>query len=424
MDRDLQRFAGLLNRSERRPARSRRRPRILVAGTILGVVCLAAAAQLRPGPRPPAYQATLPASTAVVARLAAPAQPALPAPAQSTLPIPAQPAVPVLVQPATPTPPEAPAATPTLASVPSGTPAALAPATGSPELSRDRAGAPVALPPAQIQAKSAEPRLAVPDSAGLPPWIAYALPAPVAETRPMIAVVLDDMGLDRKHSAKAVNLPGPLTLSFMTYAQDLAQQTTDARLRGHELMLHVPMEPVGKVFFAGPNALLTSDGAADIQRKLAWDLDRFKGYVGINNHMGSKFTADAAGMTIVMAELKRRGLLFLDSKTTSDTVGLRLAGNAGVPHVGRDIFLDNQIDEGAIQARLTDLEFAARRRGAAIAIGHPHEETIAALIRWLPTLPAKGLSLVPLTAIVKAGTPSQIANRHPNPDGEATRPIE
>jgi polysaccharide deacetylase 2 family uncharacterized protein YibQ len=194
----------------------------------------------------------------------------------------------------------------------------------------------------------------------------------------------------------------------MTYARDLAEQTAAGRRGGDELLLHVPMQPVDSRENPGPHALTVAMSKGEIRDELDWGLDRFGGYVGINNHMGSRFTADAPGMAVVMAELRRRGLLFLDSKTTPASAGMRMAAAAGVPHAARDVFLDDDLSRAAIERQLGLVEKVARERGSAIAIGHGHDPTIAALRTWLPTLPHKGLVLVPLSAVVayRIGAPA------------------
>jgi hypothetical protein len=218
----------------------------------------------------------------------------------------------------------------------------------------------------------------------------------------MIAVMLDDVGVDRKGAEKAILLKAPMTLSFMTYAEDLPRMTASAHARGHELMVHVPMQPMGEHLDAGPQVLTVNLSADEIRRRLEWGLSRFDGYVGINNHMGSRFTADAAGMNVVMAEMKRRGLLFVDSVTTGHSAAPEMAHRYGVPFASRNVFLDNEQSVDAIRAQLAQAEAYARKHGAAIAIGHPHETTIEALHGWLGTLEAKGFVLVPVTTIVKA----------------------
>ena len=163
------------------------------------------------------------------------------------------------------------------------------------------------------------------------------------------------------------------------------------------------MEPSGKGIDAGPNALIDGQDLEDIRRRLRWGFARFDAYVGLNNHMGSKFTGDAAGMAVVMEELKKRGLLFLDSRTTNKSIGGALALHMKVPLAERNIFLDNENDLAAVKARLAETERLARRTGTAVAIGHPRAATIKALAEWLPRARARGFVLVPLTNLVRYG---------------------
>jgi len=238
--------------------------------------------------------------------------------------------------------------------------------------------------------------------AALPPWRRYAVPTPDTGGWPMIAVVIDDLGIDRRRTARAIGLKGPMTLSFLTYADGLAEQTAVARAAGHELMLHVGMEPASASVDPGPNVLTSDAGADELRRRLDWGLARFDGYVGINNHMGSKFTADAEGVGVLMTELKRRGLMFLDSRTTGRTVAAKLARRAGVPVVERNVFLDNVGDVDAVKARLAEVERIARRSGSAVAIGHPRDATLTALAGWLGDLERRGFVLVPVSALASA----------------------
>jgi len=254
--------------------------------------------------------------------------------------------------------------------------------------------------------------LAPQQDGALAPWRRYAVIPPATLGRPMVAVVIDDMGVDLRRSREAAALSAPLTLAYLPYARDLAQQTAAARKAGHELMVHVSMEPQSRISVLGqaesggdpgPNALTVGLSPEEIRRRLDWALGQFTGYVGINNHMGSGFTANRPGMAVVIDELKRRGLLFLDSRTTAASVGEQLAAEAGVPHATRHVFLDNIQTSAEVGARLMELERIAKARGAAIAIGHPHEATLAVLREWLPSLAARGLVLVPLSAIVAQG---------------------
>src|SRR5690606_34427058 len=137
------------------------------------------------------------------------------------------------------------------------------------------------------------------------------------------------------------------------------------RAHGHELMLHLPMEPEGAVTDPGPNALLLDLPPEELRRRLVVSLNRFDGYVGLNNHMGSRFTADRPAMELVLGEVKARGLLFLDSRTTDRSVGDRVADEMGVPRARRDVFLDNDRDPAAIRRQLALAEERALGNGAA-----------------------------------------------------------
>ncbi len=244
------------------------------------------------------------------------------------------------------------------------------------------------------------PQLAALAASERAPWRRYAVPFRDLNSKPLIAIVIDDAGLDRPRSKRAWELPGPITLSFLPYAKDLREQARAARAHGDELMLHMPMEPTGHAD-PGPNALLVSLSDSDIRQRVTADLDSFEGYVGVNNHMGSRFTAFKPGMETVLRLFKSRGLLFLDSRTTAQTVGESLAQELGVPSINRNVFLDDDEALGAVRKKLSETEEVARRQGFVVAIGHPHENTLQALSEWLPGLAAKGFALAPLTAALR-----------------------
>ena len=219
-------------------------------------------------------------------------------------------------------------------------------------------------------------------------------------SRPLVAIVIDDVGLDRPRSRRAWELPGPLTMSFLPYAKDLREQARAARAHGQELMLHLPMEPNGRND-PGPDALLVSLSDAELRRRTQAALDSFDGYVGVNNHMGSRFTAFRPGMETVLRQFKGRGVMFLNSRTTAQSVGDQMAQEMGVPSIVRHVFLDDDESIDAVRRKLAETEAVARRQGFVVAIGHPHEATLQALGEWLPGLKAKGLALAPATAVLR-----------------------
>src|SRR5262249_12459387 len=144
---------------------------------------------------------------------------------------------------------------------------------------------------------------ALPVAGDAPAWVRNAVAAVDPGGRPMIAVVIDDLGLDRRNSERVIRLPGPLTLAFMTYASDAAEQAQEGRRHGHELLVHVPMQADADGLDAGFNVLRTDLPPAELARRIDWALSRFDGYVGINNHMGSRFTAYDGGIGRLVAAL-------------------------------------------------------------------------------------------------------------------------
>lgn len=260
-----------------------------------------------------------------------------------------------------------------------------------------------ALPPIETAAPVAAAATVAPRALPTPPapaWLRNAVITLVPPDRKLIAVVIDDMGLDRARSARAVALPAPLTLAFLPYARNFETQMAEARARGHEILVHVPMQPSGTED-PGPGALTLALGDAEIRRRLSAALDRADLAVGINNHMGSRFTVEREAMQPVLEELKARGLLFLDSRTAGATVGPTLARDIGVPSAARDVFLDNDPSPDAVRARLEETETIARRHGHAVAIGHPHDGTLEALGAWLDEVRRRGFALVPVSTIVR-----------------------
>ncbi|MEM7225844.1 MAG: divergent polysaccharide deacetylase family protein [Pseudomonadota bacterium] len=240
-------------------------------------------------------------------------------------------------------------------------------------------------------------------AAGEPQWQANAVARTPDGGRPMIAIVLDDLGLNRPGARRAIALPAPMTLAFMTYAERLPALTEKARAAGHELLVHVPMEPESRSEDPGLNALLTGLDPATLRQRLDWGLGRFTGYVGINNHMGSRFTSQPEGMRQVFSALRARGLMFLDSKTTAGSVARDLAAEYQVAYVARDVFLDNTYESReSIRRQLAKLEKIAVRKGSAIGLGHPHRTTLEELARWVPEMRARGFELVPVSAVAQA----------------------
>lgn len=234
----------------------------------------------------------------------------------------------------------------------------------------------------------------------LPAWIKNSAAFSLPGQRPVIAIIIDDLGPVTRATERALRLPPAVTLSFLPGARGVQDFARRARAGGHEILIHMPMEPIGQID-PGPHALMTGQSSATIERELSWAFARLSGYVGINNHMGSRFSRDRPGMETVLKKIKTAGLLYLDSRTGGSSVAPAVARALNMPFAVRDVFLDDKFDTSTILARLKETEALARRTGSAIAIAHPHDHSLDTLELWISTLDQRGLAIAPLTAVVR-----------------------
>ena len=237
---------------------------------------------------------------------------------------------------------------------------------------------------------------------GREPWRVYARPFGDPDMRPRIAIIVGSLGLSESITTSAVQkLPAAVTLAFLPYAKDLQNWISLARAAGHEVMLHLPMEPESYPNSdPGPQARLTSLNPQDNLARLEWLLSRGGGYVGAVNFMGSKFTVADAAMRPVLTELKSRGLLFVDSRSSPKSLGGTMARDLGMPVARSDSFIDSPASRDAVDAKLEELEKLARRDGAALGIGFLYPVTIERIVNWAPGLGARGVVLAPVSAVV------------------------
>lgn len=231
----------------------------------------------------------------------------------------------------------------------------------------------------------------------MPPQLPLPVPRHQPHTKPRlrIAIVIDDMGLNASRSARAVRLPAAVTLAFLPYAPRIAEQAQAAANKGHQILLHLPMEPMGEAN-PGSNALRVNMNDEQIRTNTLAGLNTFVGFAGVNNHMGSRFTTNHQGMAALGNVLAERGVFFLDSRTSISSIASDAMSRAGVPTISRDIFLDDPTVIHNVAGQLLRTEQIARERGHAVAIGHPHPETLSALEIWLPQARARGVVIVPV----------------------------
>lgn len=227
-------------------------------------------------------------------------------------------------------------------------------------------------------------------------------PPPVTPVRPTgrIAIIVDDMGVDMKPAQQLGAIAGELTFSVMPQRPHSTEVARYLHAKGHEILLHLPMQGNGGKD-PGEGAIYKDMDPDHIRMVLLMDLRSVPYIAGVNNHMGSEVTPDKAIMRQVEQELKRRKLFFIDSLTTSKSVGSAVAREIGLPYNARDVFLDNEQNEAYIMGQLEQLKAIARKHGSAIGICHPHPETIAVLTREIPKLSQDGIRLERVSAFVK-----------------------
>ncbi len=300
------------------------------------------------------------------------------------------------------------------ASVPPGSTAPSTPGA-APRGTAPAAARPAAPPPPR---GSQGPLAAVPDPAlvtegpngplpiiapdGRQAWQVYARPFAQDRKRPRIAIVVQGVGFsDAATTAAVQKLPGAITLSFEPYAPDVQRAINAARAAGHEVFLQLPMEPLDyPASDPGPHTLLTSLRPDQNIDRLTWLLSRFTGYAGVITFMGDKFTASADSLTPVLQEARDRGLMLLDAKSSRNSVAAQVAADLNMPRAVNNRFIDTEASRVSIDARLLELERIAQQTGTAVGIGtRPYPVTIERVAAWAATLDAKGIDLVPVSAI-------------------------
>jgi polysaccharide deacetylase 2 family uncharacterized protein YibQ len=220
--------------------------------------------------------------------------------------------------------------------------------------------------------------------------------------RPRIAIVIDDLGGENKISQELLRWDLPITFSilpFGPYSKTLARK---AHRKGKEIILHLPMEPHGyPQTKPGEGVLLEEMDEAKLLHQLSKDIEAVPYIKGVSNHMGSRLMENPEKVKIVLSELKRRKLFFLDSRTTPQTVGVNVAQGLGMKAMERTLFIDHSVEEEDIEQKIEKLIQLSFSNGKAIGIGHPHPSTLKSLKEMIPKIKEKGIDLVPLSAVME-----------------------
>ncbi|TAN59287.1 divergent polysaccharide deacetylase family protein [bacterium] len=216
-----------------------------------------------------------------------------------------------------------------------------------------------------------------------------------------IAIVLDDWGYSLNNAETLKEIKEPLTLAILprrAYSGAISQLALELK---KEAILHLPLEPRRQPQYRlEPDTIVSSMPRKEVVRILEADIKSVPGIKGVSNHMGSLATENDKLMTIIFAELKKRGLYFLDS-FTGKTVCKKLSGSMGIPYARRHVFLDNKLDRKYIVGQIETLAKISAQEGAAIGIGHDREKTMEVLAECMPDLRKRGFKFVYVSELVK-----------------------
>ncbi|MGH9398459.1 MAG: divergent polysaccharide deacetylase family protein [Terriglobia bacterium] len=229
-----------------------------------------------------------------------------------------------------------------------------------------------------------------------------------------VAIIVDDLGQNLNAARKLIRLRSPLTFSIMPSLRYSRTTAEDAHREGVEVMLHLPMQPlVDSAPDVSPQELKVGMGSPEVDRIIQNSLESVPYASGVNNHMGSRATADPRLMGKVMAELAGRHLYYIDSRTIPNSVALRAARRSGVPAFYRSVFLDDTKSVPYTLGQLRELCRVARRHGVALAIGHPYATTIAALSQFLPELAREDIQLVRVSRLLRQPEAARLSPSSP-----------
>lgn len=236
---------------------------------------------------------------------------------------------------------------------------------------------------------------------GRTPFNVYSAPAPTTNATARIALMVTDLGLKSRITQNAIaELPSDIALAFSPYSRDLNSWGERARRDGHEIFLSIPMEPVNyPQNDPGSLTLLTSHSQRESTNILKSSLGRMTGYVGVLNHMGSRFTAASDSLRPILDEINRRGLMFVDSRTTTYSRAAAMAKAIGLPVALNNGYIDKELSPDLIAEELKKLEQRAKTQGSAMGMARPYPVSINAIKVWVATLEERGFAIVPVTSI-------------------------
>jgi polysaccharide deacetylase 2 family uncharacterized protein YibQ len=219
------------------------------------------------------------------------------------------------------------------------------------------------------------------------------------EGKRAIAIIIDDIGFTLAPVEKLLSIDAPLAFAVLPYTPHAKAAAEMIHRQGREILLHIPMEPRSGKNKPGPGALFRNMTATDLRKQLDDDLAVVPYVAGVNNHMGSAFMEDEEKLQVVLTELQKKGLFFIDSRTTAASRAENLARKTGIRFAARRLFLDNDQELGLIFKNL--LDYIENNNSSLVVIGHPYPGTVAALKEAVPLLQSRGIRIVPPSQLVE-----------------------
>jgi polysaccharide deacetylase 2 family uncharacterized protein YibQ len=213
--------------------------------------------------------------------------------------------------------------------------------------------------------------------------------------------------LSQTGTQKAIKLlPEEVTLGFAASGNSLQRWMQDARRGGHEILLQLPMEPLGyPANDPGRGTLLSTQSSAKNLHQLHEAMASISNYTGIMNYMGARFLADSDALEPIMRDIAARGLLFLDDGSSAQSLSGKFAKAMNMPYSVADLQLDDQLQKQAILKRLDELERIAKRNGSAIGVASAFDESVTTIAEWVREVKARGIEIVGVSALALENQP-------------------
>ena len=223
---------------------------------------------------------------------------------------------------------------------------------------------------------------------------------------PKLAIVIDDLGYGAEGTREMLELPIDFTVAIMPFSEHAKQEGEDAQTIGKEVIVHMPMESLtGKKSWVGDTGIFLHMNPQEIVSTTQEAFDILPMAIGLNNHMGSAIMESETSLKPVLEELKSRGLFFLDSVTTPNSVGEKISDELEIPFLKREVFLDSTKDVNKIKENLLQAAKIAKENGSAIAIGHVGIEggfaTVKAIQEMMAPIQEMGVEFVFISELLE-----------------------